>query len=110
MVAMTRLATGIERIENGTGELVLGVELIEEVAHGTGGVELADRVETGVRTELVEHRGVVVANGTVVVLLRPARIVVHLAADLKEGVHYTGAPLRRELHATQGLREDGLYL
>ena len=38
--------------------------MIEEVAHGTCCGELADRVETSIRTELVIHQAVVVADAS----------------------------------------------
>ena len=80
------VGTGVECIENGTRELTLHIQAIQEVGHGLGGVELADGVETGVRTELTVHGRVVVADGSVVELLCPVGVGIHLGHHAEEAV------------------------
>ena len=62
------------------------VKAVEETAHRLGGIEFADAVETRVRAKESEHLTVVVADGPVVELLRPAAFGIH---DTKFNHHGT---------------------
>ena len=44
------VGTGVQRIQNGTRELILRVQLIKEFGHSLGGIELTNRVETSIST------------------------------------------------------------
>ena len=104
------VGTRIETIEDCTRELVLHIQFVEEMTHGPGCIELTDRVEAGVGSELVIHQRVIVTDSAIVILLRPVGSIVHLGTSLQESRLVLAYLLVGELHATQGLGEDRLDL
>jgi len=67
---------GVGVVEDRLGELVGGVERIEEAGQGTGVIEIADGVEAGVGSQQAAHASVGVAQRAQVKLLNPAAGVI----------------------------------
>ena len=75
----------VEIVEDRLGQPAVAVQAVEEPGHRPGDLEIADRIETGVRAERLEHPRVVVPQGAEVELLHPAFLVVHHGQLVKHG-------------------------
>lgn len=104
------VGAGVEVIENGLSQMAFRVHLIEEMTHRFGGRELTDGVKTGVCTQLRKHLRVVVTDSTVVVLLGPARSIVHLSLCMQISVLVLTNLVCAEFLACERFLEDGIDL
>ena len=75
----------IDVIENRFGQPVVAIQAVEELYHRLRAEKVADRIETGIRSERLEHARVVVSQYAVVELLGPAFFVVHQSELMEHG-------------------------
>ena len=100
----------VEGVEDGLGQQVLHVQTVQELGHADGCVPLADAVETCIGTQLEHHACVVVAQGSVVELLCPARTGIHAGKVEHQGTLELALLKVGWGTSCQDLVEDRVYL
>ena len=104
------IGTGIQVVKNGLGQVSFAVEFVQEMTHGFGGSELADRVESGVCAQFLEHEAVVVADSAVVELLCPTGLLIHDSHLLEESVFVFALLEHLEFLTRQSFTHDSVNL
>ncbi len=74
----------IQAVQDGFRQLVVAILRIQQTGQRRGDQTIVDRVKTGIRTQFQQTAAVVIAQGTDVILLYPAALLVLLCQEQQD--------------------------
>ncbi len=101
---------GVQAVQDGAGQGVLGVQRVQQGVQRAGAVDVVHAVKAGVRPQPGEHGAVGVSHAVVVDLHHPAHGVVALGAEQQQRRLEALGLFHRDALAPQGLFQDGVHL